>query len=156
MSSRRTNLSPLLRWFAGATLLVWIAASGFCSAEHFLGHAESGTEHDSDKPARHQPDAAPSSANAGHSHDSDKDDGDEHSCCASLTTTPQFGGLISLTKPDFGKLLSLDVIWLARTLTFVQPDAPSPRQAREHECVFTPEVFLGPALRSHAPPLAFI
>ena len=156
MSSRRTILSPLLRWVAGATLLVWIAASGFCSVEHFFGNAESSAEHNSDKAAHHQNDAAPSSANADHSHDSDKHDGDEKSCCSSLTATPQSGGFVSLAKPDFGKLLSLDVIWLARTLTFVQPDAPSPRQARPREWVFTPEVFLGPAFRSHAPPLALI
>ena len=152
MSSRRTNLSPLLRWFAGATLLVWVVASGFCSAEHFFGHAESSAHHDSENLAQHQPAAAPLSANAGHTHDSDKRKDDENSCCDSLKATPQSGGFAHLTKHGFGKLLSLNVNWLARTLPFVQPNAPSPRQAREHEWVLTPEVFLGPAFRSHAPP----
>ena len=140
MSLRQTKLNPLLRWFAGATVLVWIVASGFCSVEHFFGHAES--------------DAAPASETADHSHDSDKHDDSEHSCCDSLKATPQLGSSTVLNHPDFGKLLSPDFLLLAQVLTFVQPEAPISRQPPDRQWVFTPEVFLGPAFRSHAPPLA--
>ena len=152
---RQRKINPMLRICAALMLLVWVAASGFCSVEPLFAHAKS-SEHDSGKTAHHQDEAVPSSTDSGHSHDSDKHDDGEHSCCASLTATPQSGGFVGLTKPDFGKLLSLDFIWLAQVLTFVQPETPSPRQTRAREWVFTPEVFLGPAFRSHAPPLAFI
>ena len=138
--SQQRRLTPMLRICAALSLLVWIAASGFCSVEHFLGHAES--------------DAAPASADAGHSHDSDKHDDSDHSCCDSLKAIPQLGGSIVLNHPDFGKLLSAEFLSLAQTLTFVHPEVPVLRQPPSREWVFTPKVCLGPAFRSHAPPLA--
>ena len=138
--SQQHRLKTVLRICAALMLLVWVAASGFCSVEHLLGHAES--------------DAAPTSANTSHSHDSDKHDDGDHTCCDSLKATPQLGGSIVLNHPDFGKLLSADFLSLALTLTFVQPEAPVLRQPPSREWVFTPKVYLGPAHRSLAPPFA--
>ena len=152
--SRQHSLKPVLRICAALLLLVWLGATGFCSTERLFGHAESGDEHDSDQTAHHQQDATSAPVDSDHSHDSDKHDGDGHSCCTSLKAIPQFVKSALLTKPDFGKPLSLSFHWLAQALTPVQQQAPSPRQARPREWVFTPEVCLGPAFRSHAPPLA--
>lgn len=150
--SQQRRLSPMLRICAAFMLLVWVAASGFCSAEPLFARAKSG-EQDSDKTAHHQNEAVPSSTDSGHSHDSDNHDDGEHSCCSSLTAAAPSANPTVLTKPDFGKLLSLNFLWLAQALTFVQPEAPISRQPPDREWVFTPEVCLGPAFRSHAPPL---
>lgn len=138
--SQQRRLKPVLRICAALMMLVWIAATGFCSVEHFFGHAES--------------EVASASATADHSHDSDKHDDSEHSCCDSLKATAQLGGSTVLNHPDFGKLFSPDFLLFAQTLTFVQPEAPVSRQPPNRQWVFTPEVCLGPAFRSHAPPLA--
>ena len=149
--SQQRRLKPVLRICAALMLLVWVAASGFCSAEPLFAHAKPG-EHDSDKTAHHQDEAVPSSTDSSHSHDSDKHDDGEHSCCASLTAAAPSANPTVLTKPDFGKLLSFNLLWLAQVLTSVQPEAPISRQPPDSQWVFTPEVRLGPAFRSHAPP----
>lgn len=131
----------MLRICAALSLVVWIAASGLCSFEHLLGHAESNTAT-----------SATDSAEAGHSHDSNKHDDGEHSCCDSLKATPQLGGSIVLNHPDFGRLFSTDFRSLAQTLTFIHPEVPVLRQPPSREWIFTPEVYLGPAHRNHAPP----
>jgi hypothetical protein len=144
--SRQSKSTLALRLCAAVWLLAWIAASGFCALEPVFDQAESGAHHHADQTA------APSSEDSNHSHDSDKNDGAEHSCCTSLTAAPQFASSAIFTKPDFGKSLPLSFLWLAQTLTFVQPEAPAMRQSPDRQWVFTPEVCLGPAFRSHAPP----
>jgi hypothetical protein len=149
-NSRKRKSSLALRLCAVVSLLVWVAASGFCSVESLIGHAE----HHAHGAAQHEHDAAPASADSDHhSHDSDKNDSDEHSCCASFAAAVPSAQQTVLTKPDFGKLLAFNFLWLAQALTFVQPEAPISRQPPDREWVFTPEVCLGPAFRSHAPPL---
>lgn len=148
--SRQRKSSLAFRLCAVASLLVWVAASGFCSVESLFGH----DEHHAHGAAQHEHDAAPASADSDHhSHDSDKNDGDEHSCCASLAAAVPSAQQPVLTKPDFGKLLPFNFLWLAQALTVVQPEAPISRQTQHREFIFTPEVCLGPAFRSHAPPL---
>ncbi len=147
--SRQRKSSLALRLCAVASLLVWVAASGFCSMESLVG-----ADHHADGAAQHEHYAAPASADSDHhSHDSDKNGGDKDSCCSSLTAAAPSAHQTLLTKPDFGKLLSHNFLWLAQALTFVQPEAPITRQAQHREFIFTPEVCLGPAFRSHAPPL---
>ena len=149
--SQQRRLNPMLRICAALMVLVWVAASGFCSVESFFGHAE----HNSNSLAHHENDTAASTADSDHhSHDSDKNGSEEHSCCATLTAASPSVNSAILAKPDFGKLLSLNFLWLAQALTFVQPEVPISRQPPDREWVFTPEICLGPAFRSHAPPLA--
>lgn len=151
--SRQYRLNPLLRIGAALLVLVWLAATGLCSAEHLIRHVESAGAHESDLAVDHH-DAAPSDADAGHSHDSDKHDGDQHSCCDSPKILPQSAQSSLLAKYDFGKAFSLSALWLAQAVTLVQAHtAPSLRHAAERDWAFTPEVSLGPAFRSHAPPV---
>ena len=152
--SQQRRLKPMLRICAAFMLSVWVAASGFgfCSAEPLSAHAKSG-EQKSDATAHHHDKAAASADSDHHSHDSDKNSDDEHACCSSLTAAAPSAHQTVLTKPDFGKQLSFNLLWLSQTLTFVQPEAPISRQAQHREFIFTPEVCLGPAFRSHAPPL---
>ncbi len=148
--SRQRKTSLAFRLCAVVSLLVWVAASGFCSVESLFGPAE----HHAHGAAQHEHDAAPASADSDHhSHDSDKS-GDEHSCCASLAAAVPSAQQTVLAKPDFGKLVSLSYLWLAQALAVVQPEAPISRQAQHREFIFTPEVCLGPAFRSHAPPFS--
>ena len=152
--SRQRKSSLAFRLCAVVSLLVWVAASGFCSVESLFGQAGHHAEHHADVAAQHEHDAAPASADSDHhSHDSDKNSDDEHACCSSLTAAAPSAHQTVLTKPDFGKLLSFNLLWLSQALTFVQPEAPISRQPPDREWVFTPEVCLGPAFRSHAPPL---
>lgn len=152
--SRQHRLNPLLRIGAALLLLVWLAATGLCSAEHLISHTESAGAHDPGSAVDHH-DAAPSDADSGHSHDSDKHDGDRHSCCDSPKILPQSAQSSLLAKPDFGKAFSVTAILLAQELTHVQANtaALSVRHAAERNWAFTPEVCLGPAFRSHAPPV---
>jgi len=151
--SRQRKLNPALRACAATMVLVWLAATGFCSLDSQFGHGESGGGQHVERDAHHEDEAVPSSAESGHSHDSDKNSGDEHSCCISLKATPQFASSTLLTKPDFGKPLSFGFLSLTQTRTFVEREAPCSRQPPERKWVFTLEVCLGPAFRSHAPPL---
>ena len=151
--SQQRRLKPMFRIYAAVMVLVWVAASWFCSEEPLFVHPKS-FERDSDKTAHHQDEAVPSSTDSDHSHDSDKHDDGEHSCCDSLKATPQFASSGIFTKPDFGKPFTLNPLWLIQALTFVQPEVSVSRQPPNREWVFTPEVCLGPAFRSHAPPFA--
>ena len=153
-SSRQIKLSPALRVCAALWLLVWLAASASCSAESLFGLAESGAGHHSHRAAHHHDDVAPSHEDSGHTHDSDQGGDHQESCCTSLQTVAQFVNAPVLTKPDFGQSASLDFLWLARALTFVQPEAaPSPRRALERDWVFTHELCPGPAHLGLAPPV---
>lgn len=121
----------------------------YCSLENFIGHAE-GEEHHDEQAETHA--TAQSHDQPGDSHDSDKNKHDDETCCDSLQAPAQHGNSLVLHKPDLGKLPSLSFLWLATALTLDAPEPPPPRQAQDREWVFTPEVCLGPAFRSHAPP----
>jgi len=149
-NSRQSKPRAALRISAAFCILVWLAAVSYCSLEVFIGHAEAG-EHHHEKTTTHA--AAQSHNESGDSHDSDKNKHDEESCCDSLQAPPQHGSSLVLFKPDLGKLPSFSFLWLAEALTLDAPETPPPRQAQHREWVFTPEVCLGPAFRSHAPPV---
>ena len=58
----------------------------------------------------------------------------------------------TLVAPQLHTLYLLPSMALALNATEVQPKAPFSRQAWTRDWVFTPEVCLGPAFRSLAPP----
>jgi hypothetical protein len=145
--SRQSKSSLALRLGAVVSLLVWVAASSFCLVESLIG-----ADHHAAGAAQHGHDVAASADSDHHSHDSDKKDGDEHACCSTLTAAAPSAHQTVLPKPDFGKPLSFNLLWLSQALTFVHPEAPISRQPPDREWVFTPEVCLGPAFRSNAPP----
>ncbi len=60
---------------------------------------------------------------------------------------------MALIKPDFG-LAILTFVSPSQTVAYTLPEAPISRQPPDRERVFTPEVSLGPAFRSLAPPVS--
>lgn len=147
-NSRQSKLRPALRLYAALSVLVWLSAMSYCSLESFIGHAEA-EDHHAGQVANHAADAHQES---GHSHDSDKNGNSQESCCDSLNATPQHGNSLVLLKPDLGKLPSLCFLSMATALTLDAPELTPPRQAQHPVWIFTPEVCLGPAFRSLAPP----
>ena len=146
MVSRRTILSPLLRSFAAATLLVWLAVLAFCSADCLIGDSHC-------QPSRHDEQAASSHHDDDQTPESDKHDSGNDSVCNSLKTLVPTANNNALFKPDFGFSI-LSFVSLPQALAVAESGTPISRQARAPDCVFTPELRLGPAFRSHAPPLA--
>ena len=138
---RRAKLQPMLRIYAVVLLVFWLLAAGFCSTECLCA--------DDDSPA--QPaHLKPAAATSGQSHDSDQHD---DSFCLSLhSLSLQTAGPV-LTQADFGLAFTPD--FTARA----QPPAPAPpatiisRQPPDGHRVFKPEVCLGPAFHSLAPPV---
>ena len=142
MASRRTTLNPLLRFFAAMTLFVWIAAVTTCSTE-CLGE-------DSHSESAHMEQAANTS---GQSHDSDKNDNHDDSVCVSLHSLATTSPNCVLAKPDFGLAFTLDLISTAQLVAVAPLKTIVSRQSPDRQFVFTPEVLLGAAFRSLAPPV---
>ena len=143
MASRRTTLNPLLRLLAVVTLLCWLGALALCSTEcfegdsdHHAGQKEIASAHSDDHPTP----------------DSENHSGHDDSVCDSLKTLVPTAHNNVLPKPDFG-FCFLSFASLPQTLTVAECEAPVSRQPPDREFVFTPEVCLGPAFRSLAPPV---
>lgn len=154
--ARQPRLSPALRLWAALSVLVWIAALAQCAMEPLIGNFHSGANHHTASTAHdhHGDEAAPAHQETGHSHDSDPNGDHGDSCCTSLKAALSNTASFQLTHPDLGQLFALNSLWLTQALTPVESEISPPRQAKNREWVFTPEVCLGPAFRSHAPPLA--
>ena len=146
MRSRQTNFSPLLRSFAAGALLVWVAAQVLCFApcNFGVGHG------DSEETSCHG--SAPTPA---HHDDSDSSSPAHHessssTACSTLKSALVGRSATALVQPDFHLLYTLAPLTLdARA---VEPTASCFRQAKARDWVFRPEVCLGPAFRSLAPP----
>ena len=143
MASRRTTLNPLLRWLAAATLVCWLGALALCSAECFEGDSDHHAGEKEIASSHSDNDSTPDSDN--HSHHDD-------SACASLKTLVPTAHNDLLPKPDFGFCV-LSFISLPQALDVAYSEAPISRQPPDREFVFTPELCLGPAFRSLAPPV---
>ncbi len=149
MRLRPTNLSPLLRWFAAATLVLWIGAQALCQSHCLLGPCADSNEanhHASDIAESHHGDEQ--APQPGH-----PDDG-EPAGCQTLKSALLGSGASPLIAPHFPFLYTLVPAVLALDSTEIKTTAFFSRQVRLNEWVFTPEVSLGPAFRSHAPPFS--
>ena len=135
------KLSPFLRMVAAGMLLIWLAAviacSTECQGEDF--HAESS----------HMDQTV---ATSSQSHDSDNHDGHDDSLCISLHSTCPVSPSSVLTKPDSQLVLTLHFFSTSQLVALTQPETLIARQPPDPNQVFTPEVCLGPAFRSLAPP----
>lgn len=161
-TSRQPKLRMSLRIWAVVSLVAWLGASVFCAGDALLGHPHGDSEGGHvTTPGQHQfhhagTTSTDSAASHSHSHDSDKGNGgdghDEDSCCATLKCVPQPASSLVLPTLDFAKLASFHFVFLSQTLALSEPESCPPRQASPRDWVFTPEVCLGPAFRSHAPP----
>ena len=148
MRSRQTTFSPLLRSFAAGALLVWVAAQVLCFAHCNFGVSHGGSA----QPSCHA--SAPSQAHHenGDSSAPARHDSSGSAACSTLKSALVSSGSVALALPDFQLLYSLAPVALMLDVTAAEPTSPSSRQAKARDWVFTPEVCLGPAHRSHAPP----
>lgn len=146
MRSRQTILSPLLRSFAVLALVVFVAAQTQC----FI-HCNFGGGHgDSAPPSCHG--AAPAQACHGQGESSSPPVPSPTATCFTLKNLLTSGGALTLVVPDFFVLYLLTPLALALDVTATEPEAAFARQANHRDWVLTPEVSLGPAFRSLAPP----
>ncbi|HEU5395900.1 MAG TPA: hypothetical protein VFV81_01945 [Verrucomicrobiae bacterium] len=139
VKGRHGKSKPFLQFIAGAMLLVWVAALTACSSHCSCSCSPSESANAMHGAAPHGP-----------SPDSDHDHDD--SFCRSLhsLSLPASGG--TLAKPDFGSTFALSFISTALLPAPARPEAPVSRQPPDGHRVFTPELCLGPAFRSLAPP----
>lgn len=149
MRSRPTALSPLPRSLAAATLLVWITAQAMCTAHCSLGVGHG----DSSQPSCHGAAASTTHHEDDHS-GAPSDHGSQTAyTCKVLKSALLMGSAPVLVEPELHLLYLLSPLVTLLNATRDEPQASPFRQAWRRDWVFTPEVYLGPALRSLAPPL---
>jgi hypothetical protein len=140
------TLRPLLRWFAAVTLLGWMGAQALCQA-----HCSSDACHDQPGEVNCQAQKSPDS-NRG-----DEDAPDHHesadASCATLKSALSNKAASPLILPAFSSLYTLASTGLMMDTTAIEPAGSFSRQANWRDWAFTPEVCLGPAFRSLAPPV---
>lgn len=146
MRLRQTTLSPLLRSLAALALVVFVVAQAMCFVHCNFG----GGHGDKTQPSCH---GSPQHAA---SHDGDDDSvpsaPSPTAACSTLKTMLAGGDAPTLTAFQAHTLYLLSPVVLALDATATQPQAAFDRQAYSREWTFTPEVCLGPAFRSLAPP----
>ena len=137
------KMHTVARWVAAGLLPVWLLAVAHCSLECSAGDSDSYSK------------AEPGHSTAGPVtplRDSDKQGSDDDSFCVSLHTLCPTTSPSILVKPDFGLAFTLDFISPAQLLAATQPETTVSRQPPDLNRIFTPEVCLGPAFHSLAPP----
>ena len=148
MRLRQTTISPLFHSFAAGTLLVWIAAQVLCFAHCNFGVGQGSSEqpscHASAPAPAHHDGCEPSAPAPKHSSGS--------AVCSTLKSALVGSGSAALVHFDLHLLYALAPLSLRFNVTAVEPTASFFRQAQPRDWVFTPEVCLGPAHRTHAPP----
>lgn len=88
----------------------------------------------------------------GCSHDNPENDCKEGSCCSTLCAVTHKANPIVLSEPANPPIPLLCVLLEAHASSHTFPDNPNNRHAKSYDRIFTPEVRLGPAHRSLAPP----
>jgi len=140
MISRQPKIHAGLRIVAAGCIVLWSLAASRCSIEHLCccdRHDAEAAEHahDSEEP----------------SHDSHHHDGGENSCCSTLVATAQIAQPFIFAKPIL--LLNFPCTFLpVHNPMLAAPENMPECQANRRDWVFTPEVCLGPAHSSLAPP----
>ena len=141
-------LRPLFRSAAAVTLLFWVAATILCTAHCSIGVCID----DSGQASCHASPSAPSHHDDDHSPGPTHDDSSPTPTCLTLKSVVASGNAPALVHPDFSLFYTLAPLAFAWDVTPSGPATLIFRQARLSEWVFTPEVCLGPAFRSLAPP----
>jgi hypothetical protein len=126
-----------------ATLLCWLGALVLCVTEC--------SDADSDHQAVQKEMASSHSVN-GSMPDSDNHSGHDDSACTTLKTLVPTACNVALHKPDFG-FCTLNFVSVLQSVTVAQMEASVSRQPPDGELLFTPEVSLGAAFYSLAPPV---
>lgn len=161
----------VLRIAAVISIALWLMRVAACDFEQLLGLELDETAKDQARPASHVAVAhhddddvagtkhSQSETNVseeGHSHGSHNHhhDGKDDSCCSTLKAIVQTPNPIVIAKPLLHPLNLICALLAERDLClFHEWRMPAQRHAKIREWVFTPEVCLGPATRSHAPPV---
>lgn len=167
MTHRQTKLPLALRIIAAGCVVLWLAGVSACSLEALLccdshdsetaAHedhehsqdtkdAVAGTNHEHDADAHHSQDAE------GHSHDSHKHESKKGSCCSTLKAVVPSANPVVFGKLAFHPIPFLCLLPETHAASLALSENPPNRQAKARDWVFTPEVCLGPAHRSLAPP----
>jgi len=150
MRGRQTGSSPLFRTSAAVTLLVWLAAYAFCTGHCTLGIGHGDGElvscHSTTLSASDHDDSDDPSSPTHH------DDSSTTTSCLTLKNAVLGSASPPLVQPEFSLLYTLTPAVLAVETTSIEATAGFTRQSWRRDWVFTPEVCLGPAHRSHAPP----
>jgi hypothetical protein len=146
MSLNQKSLSPVVRVRAALALVVFMAAQTLCFV-----HCNFGGGHGNSAPLS----CHGAGAKAGH----DEEDGSSSpsvpsptTSCITLKTLLLGGDAPTLAAPAIHVLYSLTSFALAPDMTAPEPKVSFFGLANLRAWVFTPEVCLGPAHRSHAPP----
>lgn len=169
MRSRRQRHRSVYRLITAGCVVLWLLAASYCTVEHVFApddHGSSGSQ-DSGHPIRavaHSSHGSAERSYPGHDHHPDNAKARDHSpghhddrdssCCSSLKATALTAKAASVGKPAL-----FPISFFCALLQAYQPGERSPGelpggQTENQKWVFTPEVCLGPAFRSHAPPLA--
>lgn len=167
MSLKKPKLRPLLRVTAAGCVLVWLSASSYCSIEHLfartpdshqrgstVGVTSANSCHGKGRQAsREAGQAAKSQDRDRNGHDSKPDDDQGGACCSTLHPTAQAPQQPLQLSPFQTYAFPGAASGMSELVSEV-PHNLFDRQSRCREWVFTPEVCLGPAFRSHAPPVS--
>ena len=149
MRWRHTTLSPWFRSLAAMALVVFVAAQARCFVHCHFGGGHGEEAH----PSCHGSPQTTASHDGHDDHDGPTPSTPATtSTCSTLQTMLPGGEAPALVPPPHHTLYLLAPIALALDATETQPQAPFFRQAWPRDWVLTPEVCLGPAHRSHAPP----
>ena len=167
MISRQPKIHVGFRIVAAGCIVLWLLASSYCGIEHLFDddhhHADAAVSetvahHDGDhsqeaKVAEH----AHSEASESHdseqpSHDSHPHNGGGDSCCSTLMATAQLSQSFVIVKPLLQPLHFLCRPFQARDPMLAAGEDGAERQANRRDWVFMPQLCLGPAHRSLAPP----
>ena len=143
MSLRQTTLSPLLRSVAALALVVFIGAQTLCFIHCNLGGEHGGA---ATTPACHG-----TAAQTGHGEGNSSAPAPMASC-STLKNLSASSVVLTHVTPEFAVFYMLAPFALADDATAIELGALNLRQANHSDRVFTPEVSLGPAFRSLAPP----
>ncbi len=152
MHSHEKSLSPLFRSVAGGVLVAWIAAFSLCTA-HCSGFLSDDGHEDGGKPSCHDTGSTKTT------HHDDGDSKDSEHCpsatlgCAALQSAWMSGKAVTGIQAPTHVLYLLAPLTLALNATPDDSVTLAFRQATPRDWVFTPEVCLGPAFRSLAPPV---
>jgi len=181
MTHRQPRLPLALRIIAAGCVVLWLAGVSACSLEALFCCDSHGDEAGTHAEHQHSHDAEPANAHGhhahdaeghdshdahdaethhshdaeGHSHGSHKHDSKEGSCCSTLKAVVLTAHPVVISKPVFHPIPFLCVLPEMHAASLALSEKPPNRQAKPPDWVFTPEVCLGPAFRSLAPP-AFV
>ena len=144
MSFRQRKVSAPIRLVAAATMLVWVGAITLCQIQCCSGDER-----------RSASDHADAAACCHHNQERSNAPGDQEGCtfCLSLKSLLHNACGLSISKPPLQPLYELAFAPAPVRDTATSLIAEHFRQAKPRDWVFTPEVCLGPAFHSLAPPV---